>query len=69
MVLRVSALAKCWWHMCVILATQEAEIRRITVQSQPIVHETLSQKKKNFCIKSRKTWTFTKMLALILKII
>jgi hypothetical protein len=32
-----------------ILATQEAEIRRITVQSQPgkIVYETLSQKKKN----------------------
>jgi hypothetical protein len=34
--------------MPVILATQEAEIRRIAVQSQPgqIVHETLSQKKK-----------------------
>jgi hypothetical protein len=33
--------------MPVILATQEAEIRRIVVQSQPeqIVHETLSQKK------------------------
>jgi hypothetical protein len=32
----------------IILATQEAEIRRITVLSQPrqIVHETLSQKKK-----------------------
>jgi hypothetical protein len=32
--------------MPVILATQEAEIRKITVQSQPkqIVHETLSQK-------------------------
>jgi hypothetical protein len=32
----------------VILATQEAEIRRIKVQSQPgqIVHKTLSQKKK-----------------------
>jgi hypothetical protein len=32
----------------VILATQKAEIRRITVRSQPrqIVHETLSQKKK-----------------------
>jgi hypothetical protein len=35
--------------MSVILATQEAEIRRITVQSQPgqIVHETLSQKKNS----------------------
>jgi hypothetical protein len=33
--------------MPVILATQEAEIRRIAVQSQPrqIVRETLSQKK------------------------
>jgi hypothetical protein len=33
--------------MAVILATQEAEIRRITVRSQPrqIVRETLSQKK------------------------
>jgi hypothetical protein len=33
-------------HAC--LATQEAEIRRIMVQSQPrqTVHETLSQKKK-----------------------
>jgi hypothetical protein len=34
--------------MPVILATQEAEIRRITVQREPrqIVHETLSRKKK-----------------------
>jgi hypothetical protein len=32
--------------MPIILATQEAEIRRIAVQSQPgqVVHQTLSQK-------------------------
>jgi hypothetical protein len=34
------------WLMPVILATQDAEIRRITFQIQPgqIVHKTLSQK-------------------------
>jgi hypothetical protein len=38
--------ARCWWLTPVILATQEADIRRIMVQSQPgqIVHETLSRK-------------------------
>jgi hypothetical protein len=39
-------LARRWWLTPVILATQEAEIRRFVVQSQPrqIIHETLSQR-------------------------
>jgi hypothetical protein len=32
--LRVFNIARCWWLMPIILATQEAEIRRIIVQSQ-----------------------------------
>jgi hypothetical protein len=38
--------AGCWWPMLVILATQEAEIRRISVRSQPgrMVLKTLSGK-------------------------
>jgi hypothetical protein len=40
--------SQVWWLTPVILATQEAESRRIEVQSQPwqIVLETLSQKEK-----------------------
>jgi hypothetical protein len=39
-------LAGCWWLSRVILATQEADIRRIAVGSQPgqIVRETQLQK-------------------------
>jgi hypothetical protein len=38
-------LVGCRWFIPVILATQEAEIRRIAIQTQPwqIVRETLSQ--------------------------
>jgi hypothetical protein len=40
----LSNLAECQWFMLVILDTQEEDIRRIAVQSQPgqIVLETLS---------------------------
>jgi hypothetical protein len=43
-VLKRKKKAALWWHMPVILATQEEEIRRIEVQSQhgQIIHETLS---------------------------
>jgi hypothetical protein len=42
---KLEDLARYWWLTPVILATQEAEIRRIMVRSQPrqIVLETLSQ--------------------------
>jgi hypothetical protein len=38
--------AGCWWLVPVILASWEADIRRIEVRGQPrqIVHETLSPK-------------------------
>jgi hypothetical protein len=47
-------LAGHWWLSPIILATQEAEIRRIAVPSQPgqIDCETLSQK----CPTQKKDW-------------
>jgi hypothetical protein len=44
------------WIMPVILAIQEAEIRRITVERQPgqIVSETLSQKRKKKITKRKR---------------
>jgi hypothetical protein len=46
-ILKISFLTRHWWLTPVILATQEAEIRRLEVQSQPrqIVCKTLSRKK------------------------
>jgi hypothetical protein len=40
-------ISPCQWLKSVILATQEAEIRRILVQSQQVVYENLLWKKPN----------------------
>jgi hypothetical protein len=44
----IPARARCWWLTPIILLTQEAEIRRIAIQSQlgKQFNEILSQKKK-----------------------
>jgi hypothetical protein len=44
LILNSALTALCRWLTPIILATQEAEIRRIMVQSQPkqIVHQSLS---------------------------
>jgi hypothetical protein len=46
MMTRINPKARCWWLTPVLLASQEAKIRRNMVGSQPgqIVLETLSQK-------------------------
>jgi hypothetical protein len=48
-------LARHWWLTPIILVTQEAEIRRIEVRSQPeqFVREILSQTKKDWWTGSR----------------
>jgi hypothetical protein len=61
-------LVKCQWFTAIILATWEAEIGRITVQSQPvqIVHETPISKK----MEKTQSWLFeeeTNLLRLIKK--
>jgi hypothetical protein len=45
--LGIEGRARCWWLIPIILGTQEAEIKRIMVQSQPgqIIHKALSRKK------------------------
>jgi hypothetical protein len=45
----VVKLARCWGFTPIILATQETEIRRTKVRSQPgqIIYETLSQNNNN----------------------
>jgi hypothetical protein len=55
---RMAISARHWWLTSVILATQEAEIRRIMVRSQQgqILLKTKSQKKKKK-ITSKSWWS------------
>jgi hypothetical protein len=45
-IIKKKNVARCWWLTLIILVTQEAEIRRIMVQSQPakIIHKILCLK-------------------------
>jgi hypothetical protein len=47
--LEILKSARSRWLTPVILATQEAEIRRIVIEAKPgkIVHKTVTRKKKN----------------------
>jgi hypothetical protein len=65
-------LAGCWWLTPVILATQEAEVRRITFQSQPgqIVQEALSRKTNIITVflqLGSESWTLTAWALALLK--
>jgi hypothetical protein len=55
--------ARCWWITPVILATQEAEIRTMVVQSQPreVVLEPLSRKTlhKQVLLERIKVWALS----------
>jgi hypothetical protein len=57
---------RCQWLTPVILATQEAEIRRIMIQSQPrqIVRETLSRKNSSHKKKKKRAGGVAQGLAL-----
>jgi hypothetical protein len=53
-VVKISKPARYWWSSYVILAIQEAEIRRITEQSQPWANQFLRPYLKKTCHK--KDW-------------
>jgi hypothetical protein len=56
---RDNLICRPWWLTSVILAIEEAKIRRIVVRSQPrqIVHKTLSQKHPSQKKKKKGWWS------------